>query len=163
MRLQRALFGIELLAYAVWLGAIVAIALTAPVVFQVVPSRDLAGRVFGGVLERLFPLIYLCAGLMLAAGAVQLARAGGLTRGELARYGLVVAMLVIALYTGVAVLGEMRTIQAALPGPIETLPIDSGPRARFDSLHKLSERLMGLDLILALALLPFMVDRRTSA
>src|SRR5262245_19349433 len=163
MRLQRTLFGAELLAYAIWLGGIVAIAPTAPVVFQVVPSRDLAGRVFGGVLERLFPLIYLCAALMLAAGAVQLARARKLTRVDLARYGLIVAMLAVALYTGVAVLGEMRTIQAALPGPIETLPLDVGPRARFDSLHKLSERLMGLDLLLALALLPFMVDRRASA
>ena len=163
MRLQRTLFGIELLAYALWLGGMVAIALTAPVVFQVVPSRDLAGRVFGGVLARLFPLIYLCAGLMLIAGAVQLARARRLTRAELARYGLVLAMLAIAVYTGVAVLGEMRTIQASLPGPIETLPLEGGPRARFDALHKLSERLMGLDVLLALALLPLLVDRRASA
>jgi hypothetical protein len=163
MRLQRTLFGVELLAYALWLGGMVAIALTAPVVFQVVPSRDLAGRVFGGVLERLFPLIYLCAGLMLAAGAVQLARARRLTRVELARYGLVLAMLAIALYTGVAVLGEMRAIQASLSAPIETLSLTDGPRARFDSLHKLSERLMGIDVLLALALLPLIADRRASA
>ena len=163
MRLQRTLFGVELLAYALWLGGMVAIALTAPVVFQVVPSRDLAGRVFGGVLARLFPLIYVCAGLMLVAGAVQLGRARGLTRVEVARYGLVLIMLAVALYTGVAVLGEMRSIQAALPGPIETLPIEDGPRARFDSLHKLSERLMGLDVVLALALLPLLVDRRARA
>jgi len=163
MRLQRTLFGVELLAYALWLGGMVAIALTAPVVFQVVPSRDLAGRVFGGVLARLFPLIYACAGLMLVAGAVQLGRARGLTRVEVARYGLVLIMLAVALYTGVAVLGEMRSIQAALPGPIETLPIEDGPRARFDSLHKLSERLMGLDVVLALALLPLLVDRRARA
>jgi len=163
MRLARALFGVELLAYALWLGGMVAIALTAPVVFQVVPSRDLAGRVFGGVLARLFPLIYLCAGLMLVAGAVQLGRARRLTRLEAARYGLVLVMLAVALYTGVAVLGEMRAIQAALPGPIETLPLDDGPRARFDSLHKRSERLMGLDVALALALLPLLVDRRARA
>jgi formate hydrogenlyase subunit 4 len=163
MRLQRTLFGVELLAYALWLGGMVAIALTAPVVFQFVPSRDLAGRVFGGVLARLFPLIYVCAGLMLAAGAVQLARARRLTRVELARYGLVLAMLAIALYTGVAVLGEMRTIQASLPGPIETLPLEDAQRARFDSLHRLSERLMGVDVLLALALLPLLADRRASA
>src|SRR5262245_28831856 len=163
MRLQRTLFGVELLAYALWLGGMVAIALTAPVVFQVVPSRDLAGRVFGGVLARLFPLIYLCAGLMLAAGALQLARARRLRRVELARYGLVLAMLAIALYIGVGVLGEMRTIQASLPGPIETLPLENGQRARFDALHQLSERLMGFDVLLALALLPFLVDRRASA
>jgi hypothetical protein len=163
MRLSRTLFGLELLAYALWLGAMVAIALIAPVVFQTVPSRDLAGRVFGGALARLFPLIYLCGGLLLAAGAFQLLRARRLTRVEVARYGLVLAMLAVALYTGVVVLGEMRAIQASLPGPIETLPIDGGPRARFDALHKLSERLMGLDVLLALLLLPLMVDRRTRA
>src|SRR5438067_10733561 len=130
MRLQRTLFGVELLAYALWLGGMVAIALTAPVVFQVVPSRDLAGRVFGGVLARLFPLIYLCGALILVAGAAQLARAGRLPRPALARYGLVVVMLAVAVYTGIVVLGEMQTIQAALPGPIETLPPGSGPRAR---------------------------------
>ena len=57
----------------------------------------------------------------------------------------------------------MRDIQAALPGPIETLPLEDGPRARFDSLHKRSERLMGLDVVLALALLPLMIDRRARA
>src|SRR5205809_7397199 len=102
MRLARTLFGVEVLAYALWLGGMVAIALTAPVVFQVVPSRDLAGRVFGGVLERLFPLIYVCAALLLAAGAVQLARARRATPVELARYGMVVVLLAIAVYIGVA-------------------------------------------------------------
>ena len=163
MRLQRTLFSIELLAYALWLGGMVAIALTAPVVFQVVPSRDLAGRVFGGVLARLFPLLYACAALMLVVGAVQLARARRLTRVEVARYGLVLVMLAIALYTGVGVLGEMRTIQDSLPGPIETLPLGEGPRARFDALHRRSERLMGVDVLLALALLPLLVDRRARA
>jgi formate hydrogenlyase subunit 4 len=163
MRLARALFGVEVLAYALWLGGMVAIALTAPVVFQVVPSRDLAGRVFGGVLARLFPLIYVCGALILVAGAVHVARARALTRSSLARYGLVAVMLAVAVYTGVVVLGEMQTIQAALPGPIESLPLDAGARARFDSLHKLSERLMGLDVVLALLLLPLLLSRREPA
>jgi hypothetical protein len=57
----------------------------------------------------------------------------------------------------------MRTIQASLPGPIETLPLEDAQRARFDSLHRLSERLMGVDVLLALALLPLLADRRASA
>jgi hypothetical protein len=151
---------VEVLAFALWLGAMVAIALAAPVVFQVVPSRDLAGRVFGGILARLFPLIYVCGAAILIAGVLQLAGRTRMSRGELARYGLVVAMLAIAVYTGVVILGEMQTIQASLPGPIETLPLDSGPRARFDSLHKLSERLMGVDVVLALVLLPLLLSNR---
>src|SRR5438445_13572881 len=101
MRLQRTLLGVELLAYALWLGGMVAIALTAPVVFQVVPSRDLAGRVFGAVLARLFPLIYLCGATILAAGTVALVRRRALARAELARYAVVALMLAIALYAWV--------------------------------------------------------------
>lgn len=161
-RLGSTLFGVEVLAYALWLGAMVAIALTAPIVFQVVPSRDLAGRVFGAILERLFLLIYACAAVILVAGALgQIGRrcAG---RIELARYALVALMLAIALYAGLVVLGELRALQAALPAPIETLPLESGPRARFDALHQLSSRLMGLDVLLALGLLPLLLSNRRS-
>jgi hypothetical protein len=58
------------------------------------------------------------------------------------------------------VMGEMTQIQATLSGPIETLPIGEGPRARFDSLHKLSERLMGVAAMLGLLLLPLIVASR---
>src|SRR5947208_2833355 len=100
MRLGRTLFGIEVLAYALWLGGMVAIALTAPVVFQLIGSRDLAGRVFGAILARLFPLIYLCGLVILVSGGIQLARCRSLGRLGLARYGLVLAMLAVAVYTG---------------------------------------------------------------
>lgn len=159
MRLERAAFGVEVLAYALWMGGMVAIALLAPAIFREVPSRDLAGRAFGSALGRLFPLIYLCAGALLASGGLLWLR-HGLRRVEVARYGLVLVMLLLAGYIGVVVLGEMQAIQAALPAPIETLAIDSGPRARFDSLHKLSERLMGLDVALGLLLLPLLIARR---
>lgn len=152
-RLHTALYGAELLGWALWLGALVSLALAAPLIFQVVPSRDLAGRVFGAILARLFPLIYVAAGLQLVAG---LAR----DRGQWARHAAVAAVLAIAAYGGVIVMGEMTRIQGSLPGPIETLPLDGGPRARFNALHKLSERLMGVDALLGLVLLPLLVASR---
>jgi hypothetical protein len=157
------LFGVELLAWGLWLGAMVAVALVAPVIFQQIPSRDLAGRVFGEILVRLFPLIYACGLFLLGAEAVRALRIGRVSRLVLARQGLLLLMLVLAVYTGLVILGEMRAIQASLPGPIETLPLDAGPRARFNLLHRLSERLMGLDILLGLALLPLLLARRTSA
>jgi hypothetical protein len=157
------LFGVELLAWALWLGAMVAIALVAPVIFQQIGSRDLAGRVFGAALGRLFPMVYLCALVLLGAGAVRLVKVGQVSRLDAARYGLAFLMLVIAGYVGVAVLGEMQVIQAALPGPIESLPVTMPERMRFNDLHKLSERLMGVDVALGLLLLPLLLARRTTA
>jgi hypothetical protein len=157
------LFGLELLAWALWLGGMVAIALVAPVLFQQIGSRDLAGRVFGGVLARLFPLVYVCAVTLLGAGAVRLVRIGHVTRLDVARYGLALLMLAIAGYVGVAVLGEMQVIQAGMAGPIETLPTTAPERLRFNDLHKLSERLMGVDVALGLLLLPLLLARRSAA
>ena len=157
--LTRTLFGVEVLAWAVWLGGMVVLAIAAPIIFQTITSRDLAGRVFGAMLSRFFPIAYVCGALILSAGALRLATNRRMGRLEYARYGIVMAMLVIVLYIGIGVLGEMATIQASLPGPIETLPLDSGPRARFDQLHKLSERLMGVDVILGLILLPLLLER----
>jgi hypothetical protein len=122
----------------------------------------MAGRVFGEILARLFPLIYVCGLLLLGAGAARALRLGRVDRLDLAAQAVLLVMLVLALYTGLFVLGEMRSIQAALPGPIETLPLDAPLRYRFDELHRLSERLMGLDVLLGLALLPILVARRAS-
>lgn len=158
-RLLKALFGVEILAFALWLGGLVAVAMMAPLIFQIVPSRDLAGRVFGAVLARFFPVMYVCGALILAAGAGRALLLRRVSRLDVARYGLVSLMLAIALYTGTAILGEMQAIQAALPGPIETLPLDAGPRARFDTLHKQSERLMGVVGLLGLVLLPLLIVR----
>ncbi|HEV8637582.1 MAG TPA: DUF4149 domain-containing protein [Chloroflexota bacterium] len=155
------LFGVELLAWGLWLGGMVAVALVAPVLFREITSRDLAGRVFGEILARLFTLIYLCGLLLLSAGALRALRLGRVGRLDLACCGVLLAMLVLAAYAGLVVLGEMRAIQASLPGPIERLPLDAPPRARFDELHHLSERLMGLDVLLGLALLPLLLARRS--
>lgn len=152
-RARSSLFGVEVLGWALWFGGLVAIALAAPLIFQVVPSRDLAGRVFGGILARFFPLLYVAAGAQLLAGMAH-------SRGAWLKHALTAAVLAIAAYTNLAVMGEMTQIQAALPGPIETLPVGEGPRARFDQLHKLSERLMGLAAVLGLLLLPLIVRSR---
>ena len=156
------LFGVELLAWGLWLGGMVAIALVAPVIFQQIGSRDLAGRVFGGVLARLFPMVYVCALALLGAGAIRLVRIGSVSRLDAARYGLAFVMLAIAGYVGVAVLGEMQVIQAGLPAPIEALPATMPERVRFNELHKLSERLMGVDVVLGLLLLPLLLARRSA-
>jgi hypothetical protein len=151
--MRRALFGVELLGWALWFGGLVLLALSAPLIFQIIPSRDLAGRVFGAMLGRLLPLIYVAGGAQLLAGLVRAPR-------DWPKHAVVAGVLAIAGYTGLVVMGEMTQIQASLPGPIETLPLDQGPRGRFDALHKLSERLMGITALLGLVLVPLLVATR---
>lgn len=161
-RLASVLHGVELLAWALWLGGIVALAIAAPALFQTIDSRDVAGRAFGAMLARLFPLMYACAAALLLAGVVGIAVTRRVGWVEVARYGLVVVMLGLAAYAGTVVLTEMQTLQASLPAPIETLPLESDARMRFDRLHKLSERLVGLDALLGIALLPLLMVRRSA-
>ncbi len=150
------LFGVEVLGWALWFGGLVTVALVAPLVFQVVPSRDLAGRVFGAVLGRLFPLVYVCGGVQLLAGLGRTS-AGRLTW---VKHALVALALGVATYAGVVVMGEMVGLQSAFPAPIENIPIEDPRRVRFDALHRLSERLMGFDAVLGMLLLPLIVATR---
>jgi hypothetical protein len=154
-RVRSWLFGVELLGWALWVGGLVTVALAAPLIFQTIQSRDVAGRVFGAILGRFFLVLYVAAGAQLLAGLLH-------SRGAWVKHGLVAVVLGIAVYTNLVVMGEMTQIQATLPGPIETLPVGEGPRARFDALHKLSERLMGVAAMLGLVLLPLLVATRPS-
>lgn len=154
------LFTVEVLALAIWLGGMVAIALVAPVIFQTVQSRDLAGRIFGEILTRLYVLIYVCGGILILTGLWQALVSHRFSRIEALRYGLVALMLALAVYSGTVILSEMASIQAALPAPIETLPDDDPARTRFNELHKLSERLMGIDVALGLLALPLFLARQ---
>jgi hypothetical protein len=62
-------------------------------------------------------------------------------------------MLVVALYSGVFVLGTIDAIQAEVGGLPSLLPAGDARRIRFDSLHALSTRLMMVNIVGALALL----------
>lgn len=155
LRLLRVADYVEIGALALWIGGIATIAAVAPVVFQIVPSRDLAGRVFGAMLERLFPILYVAVALLTASGGVRFAvtRSGG--PAEIARWTLLGGMAALAVVVGVVISGEMRAIQTAFPAPIEQIALDDRARVRFNDLHKLSERLMGVAALLGLVFLPF--------
>jgi hypothetical protein len=69
------------------------------------------------------------------------------------RSGIVAAMLLVAAYSGVVVLGEIDAIQREVGTLPSQLPDGDPRRVRFNELHQLSTRLMMVDLIAALALL----------
>src|SRR5688572_245744 len=146
---------VYVLALAAWLGGMVVLgAIVAPTTFQVLaPSavegktaapengRVLAGELFGAVLARFHYLAYASGGTLLVA-LLAMRILGPRPHAFAFRAVLVLAMLAIALYSGIVVLGTIDAIQAAAGGLPSLLPAGDLRRVRFDELHRLSTRLM---------------------
>ena len=156
---MRALRYVYILALVVWLGGMVVLgAIVAPTIFQVLqatePSsgRALAGAVFGAMLGR-FHYIAYAAGAILLVTLAAMALLGPRPRGLAARSAIVAAMLAVALYSGVVVLGRVAAIQREVGGLPSRLPAGDVRRVRFDELHQLSTQVMMVIVVGALALL----------
>jgi uncharacterized membrane protein len=150
---------VYVLALVVWLGGMLVLgALVAPTTFQILQAiepttgRELAGEVFGGVIGRFHGVAYAAGGLMLAT-LTAMAVLGPRPRAFAVRSGLLVLMLAIALYSGRVVTRGIDRIQEEVGGPIARLQPDDARRVQFEALHRLSERLMLVTALGALALL----------
>src|SRR5688500_12081269 len=150
---------VYVLALVVWLGGMVVLgAVVAPTIFQVLQvseptaGRALAGEAFGSMLAR-FHYVAYGAGALLLVTLAGMAILGPRPRGFAARSALVAAMLLVALYSGIIVLGNIDTIQQEVGGLASRLPAGDERRVRFDGLHALSTRLMMINIVGALALL----------
>lgn len=147
------------LALVVWLGGMVVLgAIVAPTTFQVLQSsapetgRALAGELFGSVLAR-FHYVAYGAGAVLIVTLLVMRLLGPKPRSFAVRFVLVAAMLGVALYSGLIVLGTIDAIQLEVGGLPSQLPATDARRVRFDELHQLSTRLMMANVLGALALL----------
>lgn len=137
-----------LLALAIWLGAMVGAGLLVPsTAFKVLPTRELAGTMVNAVLSRFYPLTYVCGTLMLVTLTVM--KWKGVAVGL--RATLVAVMLGLSVLSGVFVAGKMAQIRQEL-GVIDQVPKNDPVRAEFNRWHKLSEGLMVLVLVGAIAL-----------
>ena len=116
------------------------------------PPGARAGDAFGAMLAR-FHYIAYGAGALLLGTLAAMAILGPRPRGFAARSALVTAMLLVALYSGVIVLGNIDAIQQEVGGLPSRLPAGDERRVRFDGLHMLSTRLMMVNIVGALALL----------
>jgi hypothetical protein len=149
---------VYVLALAIWLGGIAILgAVVAPTIFQTMQAADpesgraLAGLAFGAMLGRFHYVAYGC-GVLLLVMLVIMALLGPRPKHFAIRCGLIILMLLIAVYSGVAVLGEIDAIQQEVGTLPSRLPDADPRRIRFDHLHQLSTRLMMVNLIGVLAL-----------
>jgi hypothetical protein len=149
---------VYVLALTVWLGGMAILgAVVAPTIFQTLQAADpdggraLAGLAFGAMLGRFHFVAYGC-GVLLLVMLIIMALLGPRPKGFAVRCALVVGMLLVAVYSGVVVLGEIDAIQQEVGALPSRLPAGDPHRIRFDELHQLSTRLMMVNLLGALAL-----------
>jgi uncharacterized membrane protein len=150
---------VYVLALAVWLGGMAILgAVVAPTIFQTLQSADantgraMAGLAFGAILDRFHFVAYGC-GILLFVSLIAMALLGPRPKHFAVRCGIVAGMLLVSVYSGVIVLGEIDAIQREIGTSPSHLSVTDPRRVRFDGLHQLSTRLMMIDLIGALALL----------
>ncbi|MEC8952176.1 MAG: DUF4149 domain-containing protein [Acidobacteriota bacterium] len=147
------------LLLALWLGGMVALGgIAAPATFAVLQQdnpdtgRTLAGRVFGETLKRFHVASYAIAGLLLAC-LIGMAALGSKPVGFEIRFVIIVAMLLISLYSGRGVSPTIERMQQEIGGPVASLESDDPRRAQFGRLHALSTALMLANITGALVLL----------
>ena len=149
------------LALVVWLGGMVILgAIVAPTTFQVLQAREpaagrvLAGEVFGSTLARFHYVAYGCGGVLFIT-LVVMAVLGPRPSAFAVRTAIIVAMLAVALYSGLVVFSGIESVQRDIGVGVaaSSLPPTDGRRTRFDQLHLLSTRLMMINMAGALLLL----------
>ena len=140
-----------------WAGMVLGFAfLTAPLLFRVLPSRDLAGLVAGKVVASLDWGAWI--GFAGAAALVQGVRWAREIRdpepvGPLRLWGAAVVLALLMCFTSSCIVTpKLRDLRAGMGAAVETLPADHPARASYRRVHGFSRQLMILRLVLALAL-----------
>jgi len=140
-----------------WAGMVLGFAfLMAPLLFSLLPSRDLAGQIAGQVVGRLDLMAWFAFGgamaLVLAPRWLQEVRdADGLGPQRLWGAAALVALLV-CFASAFIVTPRLQEMRARMNGPVETLELGSPERTAYQKAHGISRQFMGLRLLLALAL-----------
>ncbi|MEP7132455.1 MAG: hypothetical protein ABI914_04775, partial [Acidobacteriota bacterium] len=126
----------------------VLVAIAAPVIFRMVPSRDQAGAAFGEVLRR-FEAVKQLLSLVLVIGVfVELERAGGLA-GPLVVSGIAIFVAVATnVYLSMVLRPRMNYFRMKV-GSFDAAGPDDPWRRKFDRLHRRSSRVFLLGALAA--------------
>lgn len=144
----------RLLTVVVWVGGIIFFAFVlAPVAFSLLPSQHMAGTVVGGTLRVLDIVGLVCGAVFWLSTALLFRQAADASKrrfeGELL---LASAMLLATAYLHAGILPTMEQDRIAAGGDIEAAPVASPAKVHFERLHKRSERIEGIVLLLGLGI-----------
>lgn len=141
----------------IWAGMVLGFALLmAPLLFSILPSRDLAGMVAGRVVERLDLAAWIAFGaaIALVQGARWMAELGEAeVVGPMRLWSAAAVLALLMCFTSAFIISpKLHVIRARMAGPVESLDPGHPDRAAYQKAHGISRQLMGLRLLLALAL-----------
>jgi hypothetical protein len=139
-----------LLSLIVWLGGLIFFPVVAQTAFAVLPSRHLAGLVVGRSLGILHWMGIVSGFVFLVASLLYNRLMSGAAHVFAGRHLLICLMLALTLLSQFAIIPRMDTLRAAIPGEIDSVPVDNPARMQFDALHVWSTRLEGGVLLLGL-------------
>jgi len=140
-----------------WTGMVLGFAfLVAPLLFSILPSRDLAGQIAGRVVVRLDYMAWVA--FLAAMGLVlfprwlkELREEGPVGPQRLWAAAAIVALLMCFTSQFIVTPGLHR-IRARMEGPVEALAKDHPDRVAYDKAHGISRQLTFIRLLLALGL-----------
>lgn len=129
------------LAISLWLGSMAGFGvLTAPALFRIVPSRQMAGNVAGAVIGNIDRLGLAAGVVILATLLWTAARLGGRAVGW-PRPALIAVMLLLTLASATVVRGGLDAAQAKMDRPIEQYAATDPLRVGYNRWHNLSTRI----------------------
>ena len=133
---------------ALWVGGTLVVVMEAPLLFRRIPSRDLAGEIFGEILRRFEAVKHVLSLLLVIAVFVRLEQ-----QRELGGAGAAAAIAIfLAVATNVylaMVLRPRLNYFRMKVGSFDTAAPDDPFRLRFDWLHRRSSRILVLGWIAA--------------
>lgn len=156
-KLLRRLDAITAALLWMWVGAGLGFGiLTAPGLFRIAPSRDLAGQVAGntvGNLDLAAWAVFGSALLLVYAGRWFAGVDDEAPVGPIRLWAAAcLAALVICLASSFIVTPKLHEIRARMNGPVESLPASNPDRAAYDKAHGVSRQFFFLRLLLAAGL-----------
>lgn len=133
----------------VWLGGLIFFAFVlAPIVFSVLPTRDLAGSVVSASLTKMHWMALGSGVIFLISSMWHTRLATGVADPFAARHILVAIMLLLTLISQFAITPRMAALRASM-GTIDERGVSDPARIQFNVLHAWSTRLEGGVMLLA--------------
>ncbi len=140
-----------LLSLVVWIGGLIFFIVVAPVAFQLLPTRLLAGTLVGTLLTKLHWMA-ICSGVVFLISSLTYSQlTEGSTRAFALRNVLICVMLALTLFSQFWITPRMIALRAQVAN-FDASTLNNAARLQFDALHVWSTRIEGLILLLGLFL-----------
>jgi hypothetical protein len=139
---------------SLWVGGTLVVVIAAPVLFRRIPSRDLAGEIFGEVLRRFEAVKHVLSLLLVLAVFYELEQTRGFAGQSFVAGIAIFAAVATNVYLAMVVRPRMNYFRMKV-GSFDAAPAGDPWRLRFDRLHKRSTSVLVSGWIAAAVALAF--------